>query len=66
MNRPGAAVSEVELDTLTGDWHLLRTDLCMDVGASLNPAIDVGQVRVWTQPSICYLFRAAVNARFNF
>ncbi len=41
----GAALSEVELDTLTGDWHLLRTDLAMDVGDSLNPAIDIGQVR---------------------
>ena len=36
---------QVELDTLTGDFHLLRTDLCMDVGQSLNPAIDIGQVR---------------------
>lgn len=39
----GAACSEVELDALTGDWHLLRSDLCMDVGQSLNPAIDIGQ-----------------------
>jgi hypothetical protein len=41
----GAAVSEVDLDALSGDFHLLRTDLCMDVGRSLNPAIDIGQVR---------------------
>ena len=40
----GAAASEVELDCLTGDFHLLRSDLCMDVGQSLNPAIDIGQV----------------------
>ncbi len=32
------------MDTLTGDCELLQTDLVMDVGASLNPAIDIGQV----------------------
>jgi xanthine dehydrogenase large subunit len=40
----GAAVSEVVLDTLTGEWRLLRADLLHDVGCSLNPAIDIGQV----------------------
>ena len=40
----GAACSEVELDTLTGDFVALRTHICMDVGSSLNPAIDIGQV----------------------
>ena len=40
----GAAVSEVLLDTLTGEWKLLRADLLHDVGASLNPAIDIGQI----------------------
>jgi xanthine dehydrogenase large subunit len=40
----GAAVSEVLIDTLTGENKLLRTDICQDVGKSLNPAIDKGQI----------------------
>lgn len=42
----GASFSEVEIDTLTGDFHTRRADLLVDVGFSLNPAIDVGQVIV--------------------
>jgi xanthine dehydrogenase large subunit len=40
----GAAVSEVIVDTLTGEWKLLRADALYDAGKSLNPAIDIGQV----------------------
>ncbi len=40
----GAAVSEVVIDTLTGECKLLRADLLHDAGRSLNPAIDVGQI----------------------
>jgi xanthine dehydrogenase large subunit len=40
----GAAVSEVVIDTMTGESRLLRADLLHDVGRSLNPAIDRGQV----------------------
>lgn len=40
----GAAVSEVQIDTLTGETTILRSDLLQDVGRSINPAIDKGQV----------------------
>ena len=40
----GASVSEVIIDTLTGEWKLLRADLLHDAGNSINPALDIGQV----------------------
>ncbi len=40
----GAACSEVLVDTLTGEWKLLRADVLHDAGRSLNPAVDIGQV----------------------
>jgi len=40
----GVACTEVEIDCLTGDHRIKRTDIVMDVGDSLNPAIDIGQI----------------------
>ena len=40
----GAAVSEVEVDVLTGEYRVVRADLLHDTGRSLNPAIDIGQI----------------------
>ncbi len=40
----GAAVSEVVIDTLTGENRILRADLLHDTGTSLNPALDIGQI----------------------
>ena len=40
----GVALSVVEIDVLTGDHKTLSTDLLVDVGSSINPAIDIGQI----------------------
>jgi xanthine dehydrogenase large subunit len=40
----GAAVSEVVIDLLTGEYRVLRADIVHDVGRSLNPALDLGQI----------------------
>jgi xanthine dehydrogenase/oxidase len=40
----GVTAAEVEIDTLTGDWTCRQADIKMDVGRSINPAIDYGQI----------------------
>ncbi|KAI8266070.1 Xanthine dehydrogenase [Colletotrichum sp. SAR11_239] len=41
----GVTAAEVEIDTLTGTWTCIRADIKMDVGQSINPAIDYGQIQ---------------------
>jgi xanthine dehydrogenase large subunit len=40
----GAAAAEVAIDTLTGEMRVLRAELLQDVGRSLNPTVDLGQI----------------------
>jgi xanthine dehydrogenase/oxidase len=49
-----AGATEVELDVLTGEYEILRTDIVYDSGISLNPALDIGQVEG------CYVMAAGM------
>ncbi|KAL2866591.1 putative xanthine dehydrogenase HxA [Aspergillus lucknowensis] len=40
----GVTAAEVEIDTISGDWTPLRADIKMDVGRTINPSIDYGQI----------------------
>ncbi|XP_076621123.1 xanthine dehydrogenase rosy isoform X1 [Colletes latitarsis] len=67
----GVACSEVEIDCLTGDHQVLQTDIVMDLGQSLNPAIDIGQVEggfiqgygLFTLEEMVYLKNGALCSR---
>ncbi|XP_041821797.1 aldehyde oxidase 6 isoform X2 [Chelmon rostratus] len=40
----GVCCCEVELDCLTGDYRTVRTDIVVDIGRSVNPSVDIGQI----------------------
>ena len=52
----GAAVTEIQLDVLSGDVQILRSDILYDCGKSMNPAIDIGQVEGCFIKGIGYFF----------
>lgn len=56
----GAAVSEVELDVLTGEIEVLATDMLYDCGKSLNPAVDIGQCEGGFMMGLGYYLREEV------
>ncbi|XP_053996533.1 xanthine dehydrogenase [Hylaeus anthracinus] len=67
----GVACSEVEIDCLTGDHCVVQTDIVMDLGQSLNPAIDIGQIEggfvqgygLFTLEEMVYLRNGVVFSR---
>ncbi|XP_038212504.1 xanthine dehydrogenase 1-like [Zerene cesonia] len=58
----GITLAEVEIDVLTGEWNIIRVDLIEDVGRSVNPELDIGQVEgafvmglgLWTTEELVY------------
>ena len=40
----GVTVTEVEVDILTGEHHVIRADILEDAGLATNPIVDIGQV----------------------
>ncbi|KDO20485.1 hypothetical protein SPRG_14003 [Saprolegnia parasitica CBS 223.65] len=55
-----AAASEVEVDVLTGEVSLVRTDIMYDCGVSLNPAIDIGQIEGALVMALGFFFQEEV------
>eukprot|EP00708_Paratrimastix_pyriformis_P001981 GAFH01000718.1.p1 GENE.GAFH01000718.1~~GAFH01000718.1.p1 ORF type:complete len:1299 (-),score=542.67 GAFH01000718.1:173-3628(-) len=57
----GASVSEVEVDTLTGEFTILRSDLLEDAGRSLNPTLDLTQVEGGFMQGVGWLTMEEIN-----
>jgi xanthine dehydrogenase/oxidase len=55
------ACSEVELDILTGETTILRSDIMYDMGRSLNPAVDVGQIEGAFVQGVGYVMSEAIT-----
>ncbi|EQC33544.1 hypothetical protein SDRG_09051 [Saprolegnia diclina VS20] len=55
-----AAASEVEVDVLTGEVSLVRTDIMYDCGVSFNPAIDIGQIEGALVMALGFFFQEEV------
>lgn len=56
-----AACAEVEVDVLTGEHRIMRADILYDVGCSLNPALDIGQVEGAFVQGVGYLMHERVE-----
>jgi len=61
----GAAVSEVMIDTLTGENKILRTDILHDAGKAINPAIELGQIEGGFVQGAGWLTMEEVNWKSN-
>jgi len=60
-----AAVCEAEIDVLTGEYKMLQADLIQDIGRSLNPALDVGQVEGGFVQGMSWLLLEDVEACYD-
>ena len=61
----GAAVSEVMIDTLTGENKIIRTDILHDAGKAINPAIEIGQIEGGFVQGAGWLTMEEVNWKSN-
>ena len=61
----GAAVSEVMIDTLTGENKILRADILHDAGRAINPAIELGQIEGGFVQGAGWLTMEEVNWKLN-